>query len=108
MTSGDQQTSVLLLCGGKGERLRPLTDSVPKPLIKIRNKPILHYLISHFEKCGFKKFVVATGYKARQIEEYFRENHQNLEIQMVNSGDSDIIKRIQDCKPYLTPNFVMS
>jgi glucose-1-phosphate cytidylyltransferase len=99
--------TVLLLCGGKGERLRPLTDSIPKPLIKIRNKPILHYLISHFEKFGFKKFVVATGYRAEILEEYFKTNHRHLEVQLVNSGDADISKRIQDCSPYLTSDFVM-
>ena len=37
---------VVILCGGKGERLKPLTDGLPKPLIKIKGKPILNYLIS--------------------------------------------------------------
>ena len=37
----------IVLCGGKGERLRPVTNDIPKPLVKINNKPILHYVVEH-------------------------------------------------------------
>ena len=40
----------IILCGGKGERLRPITKDVPKPLVKINNKPILHYVIEHLKQ----------------------------------------------------------
>ena len=40
----------IILCGGKGERLRPITNDVPKPLVKINDKPILHYVIEHLKK----------------------------------------------------------
>ena len=40
----------IILCGGKGERLRPITNDIPKPLVKIHNKPILHYVIGHLIK----------------------------------------------------------
>ena len=39
--------TVLILCGGKGERLKPITKTIPKPLVKIRNKEILSYIIDH-------------------------------------------------------------
>ena len=45
--------NVLILCGGKGERLKPGTDQIPKPLVEIKGKPIIHYLISYFEHYGF-------------------------------------------------------
>jgi glucose-1-phosphate cytidylyltransferase len=98
---------VLLLCGGKGERLRPLTDVTPKPLVKIRGKPIIHYLISHFEKFGVRDFVVATGYRADQFEEYFLKHHRHLNIEMVNSGDADIVQRLKDCRNKLPGDFVI-
>lgn len=96
---------VLLLCGGKGERLRPLTDLTPKPLIKIRGKPIIHYLISHFEKFGIRDFVVATGYRADQFADYFSKHHRHLHVEMVNSGDADIVQRIKDSRKNLPGDF---
>ena len=45
---------VIILCGGKGKRLRPLTQNTPKPLTKIKNKPFLYYLIHFFLKKDFK------------------------------------------------------
>jgi len=45
---------VIILCGGKGQRLRPLTYNTPKPLTKIKNKLFLYYLINFFSKKNFK------------------------------------------------------
>ena len=42
--------SVIILCGGEGQRLRPLTKKIPKPLIKIKNKAIIEYIINHFHR----------------------------------------------------------
>lgn len=87
----------ILLCGGKGERLRPITDSIPKPLIPIKNKPILSYLIDHISKFGHEDLIVATGYQAEKIESFFSDAYKNLKIKLVNSGEADIIQRLKDC-----------
>ena len=47
--------SAIILCGGKGMRLRPLTEDMPKSLIEINGKPILYYIISHLLKNGVNK-----------------------------------------------------
>lgn len=99
---------VLILCGGKGERLKPFTDSVPKPLIKIKDRPILSYLVSHFQSYGFQQFVIAVGYKTEAIIEYFAREHRNLQVEFVDSGDADIIDRIKDSSKYLSGDFLMS
>lgn len=98
---------VLILCGGKGERLKPLTHKVPKPLIQIKGKPILSYLISYFETYGLRKFVIATGYKSEYIVSYFNKNHKNLDIRIIDSGDVDILERIQDAVQYIPGDFMM-
>lgn len=98
---------VLLLCGGKGERLKPLTDSIPKPLIPIKGKPIVYYLIAHLEKAGFRNFVVSIGYKAEKMREYFRVHHTHLNIQLVDSGDVDIVRRIQGAQEVIPGDYVM-
>lgn len=102
-----QDLKVLILCGGKGERLRPLTGKVPKPLIPINGRPILNYLITYFETFGLKKFVIAVGYKHEMISKYFEKHHRDLDIEIVNSGDADIIKRIQDSALLMSGDFIM-
>jgi len=61
----------LILCGGKGTRLRPLTYEIPKVLIPINGKPILEYNIKLMKKHGIKDIVLATGYLGKMIKEYF-------------------------------------
>ena len=97
---------VIILCGGKGQRLRPLTLSTPKPLTKIKNKPFLYYLIKFFLKRNFKNIIIASGYKSSLfkifLEKYFK-NKKN--IKFVDSGDVDVLKRIQDSKKYINNDF---
>ena len=86
----------IVLCGGKGERLRPVTNDIPKPLVKINNKPILHYVVEHLKQYGIENIHIASGYKSKAITNYFSENSYNVSIKIHNSGEVDIIKRIQD------------
>ena len=90
-----KNTHAIILCGGKGERLRPLTDFTPKPLIKIDDKPILGHQINFLQKNGIDKITIATGYKSDLIEEFIFNNFKDLHIKTVNSGDVDILDRIK-------------
>jgi len=62
---------VILMAGGLGTRLRPLTQDVPKPLLKVGNKPILETIIENFAKYGFVNITISVNYKAEMIKEYF-------------------------------------
>lgn len=62
---------VLLMAGGLGMRLRPLTENIPKPLLKVGNKPILETILENFISAGFYKFYIAVNYKKEMIENYF-------------------------------------
>jgi NDP-sugar pyrophosphorylase family protein len=62
---------VVILAGGEGKRLRPLTDSVPKPLVKINGKAIIDHQIDLFLKLGVKEFVVLGGYKNDELQKHF-------------------------------------
>jgi dTDP-glucose pyrophosphorylase/predicted transcriptional regulator len=62
---------VIIMAGGLGSRLRPLTDSCPKPLLQVGNKPILETILENFIAHGFKKFFFTVNYKAEMIQEYF-------------------------------------
>jgi dTDP-glucose pyrophosphorylase len=62
---------VMIMAGGKGMRLRPLTDTVPKPMLKLGEKPIIQYSIEHFKKYGVVNFWISVNYLADQIMDYF-------------------------------------
>jgi len=60
-----------ILAGGEGRRLRPLTESVPKPLLPVGDKPILQLIIEQLRRDGFQDIHIATGYRGEMIESYF-------------------------------------
>lgn len=63
--------TVFLLAGGKGVRLRPLTDETPKPMLRIGKKPILHHIIDSLKEDGFTNFNISVNYLAEKIIDYF-------------------------------------
>jgi len=63
----------IILAGGRGKRLKPITDYVPKPLVPIKNIPIIEWQIKYLEKFGIKEVIICTGYKTEMIE-----NHLNM------------------------------
>ena len=62
---------VVLMAGGMGARLMPLTENTPKPMLKVGNKPILHTIIKKFEECGYTNFIICVNYKSKIIQDYF-------------------------------------
>jgi dTDP-glucose pyrophosphorylase len=67
----EHTNKVILMVGGMGKRLRPLTNDRPKPLLEVGNKPILETIIANFAKYGFKNIILSVNYKSQMIEEYF-------------------------------------
>lgn len=68
----------ILMAGGKGERLRPLTLNTPKPLLRVGDRPIIEYNIRALASMGVKDIAVTTNYLAEQIEEYFRTTRPSV------------------------------
>jgi mannose-1-phosphate guanylyltransferase len=63
----------MILAGGKGTRVQPITETVPKPMIPIISKPLMEFLIDLLRQHGFDRIIVSTAYLADAIEAYFRE-----------------------------------
>jgi len=62
----------LILAGGRGKRLKPITDYVPKPLIPINNIPIIEWQIRYLKKFGIKEVIICSGYKTELIENFLK------------------------------------
>ena len=67
------ENTVVLMAGGQGLRLMPLTKNIPKPMLKVGNNPILHTIIEGFSKHGFTNFIICLGYKSDVIKDYFKD-----------------------------------
>lgn len=68
---GIEDTWVVLMAGGLGMRLRPLTESVPKPLLEVNGKPMLEHIIGRLAEQGFRRFFLSVNYKSEMIKGHF-------------------------------------
>jgi glucose-1-phosphate cytidylyltransferase len=98
---------VLILCGGKGERLKPITKKIPKPMVEIKGKPILSYILNYLQSQGIKKFHIGTGYKHEIVNEYLSKHKSPGSINTVYSGNVDIIQRIKDAGKSIKGDFLV-
>lgn len=77
----------ILMAGGKGERLRPLTDHTPKPLLIVGNKPILEHNIDHLASFGIERFYIAVNYLGHLIRDYFGDgSSKGIHIEYINES----------------------
>lgn len=81
------ETWVVLMAGGLGVRLRPLTDTIPKPMLAIGGRPILETIIRNFSSQGFRKFYISVNYKREVIQEYFGDGSEfDVDIRYLIEG----------------------
>lgn len=73
----------VIMAGGKGERLRPLTEKTPKPLLKVGDKCIIDYNIDNLISCGVDYISVTVNYLGEQLEEHYKEPRDSVKIQTV-------------------------
>lgn len=71
-----RENHVILMAGGLGSRLGRLTNDVPKPMLKVGNKPILQTIIENFKEYGFNHFHLSVNYRSEVIEGYFKDGSQ--------------------------------
>jgi len=77
---------VVLLAGGFGTRLSEYTKSIPKPMIKIKGKPMLLHIMNLYAKHGFKDFYIALGYKGQIIKKFFNKKFFDWNINLIDTG----------------------
>ena len=111
----------MILAAGKGTRVRPITYTIPKPLIPILQKPVMEFLLELLRQHGFDEIMVNVSHLANEIENYFRDG-QRFGVQIAYSFEGRIIdgvlvgeaigsaggmRRIQDFSPFFDDTFVV-
>ena len=102
---------VVILAGGLGTRISELTKIIPKPMIKVLGKPIIHRIIDHFISYGHKEFFVATGYKGNLIKKYFKKCkfNKDIKIECIDTGKKTMTGgRLKKLKKKLNETFLMT
>ena len=101
--------SAVILCGGYGKRLLPLTKKTPKPMINVLEKPFLYHLIKQCKSNGIKEVILLCGYKSELIKKYFG-NGKKLGIKIkysFNPPQVNTYKRIIEAQKILKNDFLL-
>ena len=77
---------VVILAGGFGTRLSEYTDSIPKPMVPIGDKPIIEHIMNIYAGYGHKEFYIALGYKGEIIKQYFKNFKKDWTINLIDTG----------------------
>ncbi|MDJ0510482.1 MAG: NDP-sugar synthase [Crocosphaera sp.] len=111
----------MILAAGKGTRVRPITHTIPKPLIPILQKPVMEFLLELLRQHGFDQIMVNVSHLAEEIESYFRDG-QRFGVQIAYSFEGKIVdgdlvgealgsagglRRIQDFNPFFDDTFIV-
>ncbi|MFN7714102.1 MAG: sugar phosphate nucleotidyltransferase [Pseudanabaenaceae cyanobacterium] len=111
----------MILAAGKGTRIRPITNIMPKPMIPIMQKPVMEFLVELLRQHGFDKIMVNVSHLSEEIENYFRDG-QKFGVEMAYSFEGTIVdgqlvgkamgsagglKKIQDFSPFFDDTFVV-
>lgn len=110
---------IVIMAGGRGTRLDPFTKILPKPLIPLRDKPIVENIMDRFYENGFSRFILIVNYKKEMIKAYFSENTLPYDITFVEEQDfygtagglfllRDVIKQpfiVTNCDTILEGNY---
>jgi choline kinase len=77
--------TAVVLAAGRGERLRPLTDQIPKQMIRIGGMPIIGRMLSVLQTGGIEEFVIVTGYRERVIRDYVSKEFESVQLNFVRN-----------------------
>ena len=83
-SSKNFSTAVVIMAGGKGTRLEPFTNVLPKPLVPINEKPVIEHIIEKFIKSKFNNFFITLNYKSKILKAYFQEKKPKFKLSFID------------------------
>lgn len=93
-----------VLCGGRGSRLRPVTDDVPKPLIHLNGRPVLHHILDYYILQGFREFLLCVGYRGEMIKDYVLQAGLDADFDFSDAGpNASMLERLYVARKKLGP-----
>lgn len=97
----------VILCGGRGTRAYPRTREVPKPLLEVAGRPVLHHLLDIYAGQGFTDFVLAAGYLAHEIVAFARDLPHAWTVEVIDTGeDTATGERLLRCRDAVSGTFL--
>jgi len=105
----ERPTQAVILAGGRGTRLAPITDSIPKPMIEFHGKPFLEYLIEMVRDQGFQRVLLLLGYMPEPIQDYFDDGSRfGISIEYsVTEEENDTGRRLKLAADQLDSEFLL-
>lgn len=107
----EKEYQALILVGGLGTRLRPITETVPKPMVEIEGRPFLEYKIHSLKKYGIKNFILCVGYLGHIVEEYFGDGKRfgiNISYSYEKNGLLGTAGAIKNAQHLLKDSFIVA
>lgn len=102
-------SQVAILCGGRGVRLKPTTDVIPKALVQLNGRPILDYVIAFYRAKGFTQFILCVGYKADQVKAHYENPPSGIQICFSDAGeDASMLERIWALREHMGERLFVS
>ena len=98
---------VIILAGGQGSRLRPLTDAKPKCMVEYQNKPIIDYILESMQRCKLSNIAIVNGYKKEVLQEYLK----NRKIKFYTNEDFDktnMVSTLFCAKDFMDDDLIIS
>ncbi len=97
---------VVILAGGKGTRMREMTEDLPKPMVQIGNRPVLEHLIDIYDKYGNFNYLICSGYLGEKISKHFKDNKK---VSVIETGEeTNTGGRLYKLRDYLDENFMIT
>jgi UDP-N-acetylglucosamine diphosphorylase / glucose-1-phosphate thymidylyltransferase / UDP-N-acetylgalactosamine diphosphorylase / glucosamine-1-phosphate N-acetyltransferase / galactosamine-1-phosphate N-acetyltransferase len=95
-------TKAVILAAGRGTRMRELTNDVPKPMVEVRGKPILHHILGGLAAAGIEEVLIVVGYRKESIQDYFGDGQRvGLHVEYVEQVTQDGTGRVVSlAKPF--------
>jgi glucose-1-phosphate cytidylyltransferase len=101
--------TTVILCGGRGTRAYPHTVEVPKPLLEVDGRPVLHHVVDIFAGQGFHDLLLATGYLGEQVEAFARTLPPPLRVKVLDTGeDTNTGGRVWRCRDAVGDEFFVT
>jgi glucose-1-phosphate cytidylyltransferase len=104
-----RKMKIIILCGGFGRRLGLSASNLPKPLVLLKDKPILQHIIEFYISKNFHNFILCTGFEGKRIEEFIKRHSFDAKIEISDAGETaSILRRICAAKDLIEQRAIVT